>query len=209
MHSLSVRDTLMFGWTTFSKRPWFFITLFVCLMIAYAFLSFVTDPAHQDHGPMAFALFVASVVLGTVLEIMLVNIALKSHSNVEAVTFSDAYVRLPFWSYLGTKVLVALIVVLGLILVIVPGVIAGLALMFATYLIVDKGRTPLEAIKESVRMTKGNRWKLFLFVLALAALNIVGAVLFFVGLMVTVPVTYLAMVHAYRTLDRASEKASA
>jgi uncharacterized membrane protein len=49
-------------------------------------------------------------------------------------------------------------------------------------------------------LTKGNRWKLFQLSLALLLLNILGLLALLVGLFVTIPVSFIAMVHAYRAL---------
>jgi len=90
----------------------------------------------------------------------------------------------------------------------VPGIILALAFIFSSYLIVDKGKGPIEAMKESWRITKGHWWKLFLLVLAIIGLNILGFILLLVGLLVTIPVSMIALSHAYRTFEHgASEMA--
>ena len=72
---------------------------------------------------------------------------------------------------------------------------------FATYLVVDRGAGPIEAIKESWRITKGHKWQLFLLMLTLILLNIAGIIAFVIGVLVTIPVTWLAVTHAYRALS--------
>lgn len=203
---ISVRESLSFGWQTFTKRPWFFIGALGLAMIMYGALSWLTDPNRYASGIMPFLASLASIVLGLVIEMMLINVALKAHDSVETLALSDATVRLPFWPYFAAKFLTGIIVTVGFILLVVPGVIAALMLMFATYLVIDKGLGPIEAIKESARITKGHRWKLLLFVLSVAALNILGALILFVGLFVSIPVSILALVHVYRTLEHAASE---
>ena len=201
--ALSVQESIVFGWRTFVKRPWFFILLIAGMLILYGILSSVTDPENYREGSgfMLFVVSIASAVVGAVLEIFLINLALKAHDSAETLTLADGYATIPFWQYLAVKILTGIIVFVGFILLVVPGIIAALMLMFGNYLVVDKGLGPIAAMKESMRITKGSRWKLLLFVLALAILNIVGALCVLVGLLVTIPVTMLAMVHAYRTLE--------
>lgn len=50
-------------------------------------------------------------------------------------------------------------------------------------------------------MTKGSWLSLFLLGVVLAVINIVGALLLMIGLLVTIPISMLAMVHVYRTLS--------
>jgi uncharacterized membrane protein len=97
----------------------------------------------------------------------------------------------------GATLLQGIIIVVGFILIIVPGIIAALMLCFTQLLVVDRKLGPLEALKESYHMTKGHLLQLFLFMLSLILLNIVGAILLLVGLLVTVPITLLAIAHVY------------
>ena len=71
------------------------------------------------------------------------------------------------------------------------------------YLVMDRGLGVTESLKESRRITYGNRLKLLLLGLALVGINIVGFFLLIVGLLVSIPVSMLAGVHAYRTLSKA------
>lgn len=207
MNTFSVAEAIKFGWNTFAKRPWFFIGIVVAMFVAFGILSSVTDPSKNGAGGVMPSLVtVAAAVLGMLIEMMLINLALKSHDNIDNVQFSDAWGNLPFWKYIGVKILAAIIVIIGLVLLIVPGIIAVLMFLFSNYLVVDKGLGPIEALKESMRITKGHKWQLLLLVLAVAGLNILGALVFLVGLLVSVPVSMLAMVHVYRTLEhKASE----
>lgn len=206
MNTFSIGESVKFGWETFKKRPWFFMGVSLCVFVVYSILSAVTDEKVHDTSAAQLLVSIAAGVIGIFVEMMLVNIALKSHDSVETVAFSDAWAKKPFWSYLGVKILNGIVVVVGLILLIVPGVIAALTLLFGNYLVVDKGLGPIQAMKESARITKGHRWQLFGFVLVLVGLNILGLLALFVGLLVTIPVTILAMAHVYRTLEhKASE----
>ena len=204
MSTLSVRESIRFGWGTFKKRPWFFIGIVVLVVIISSVLTSIAN-AYQT-GAFSFLLVLAVLAANILIEMGLVSFALKAHDDAEEVSFQDLWHPMSFWKYVGMKFLVTLVVLIGLILLINPGIIAALALLFATYLVIDRGLGPIEAMKESLRITKGNRWKLFLLVLAIVLINIVGVLALVVGLLVSVPVSLLAVVHAYRTLEhRASE----
>ena len=82
----------------------------------------------------------------------------------------------------------------------VPGIIIAMGLAFVPYLVVERGLGPIDAIKESWRITKGHKWQLFLLVLALLGINLLGLLALVVGIFVAIPVTMIAFVHAYRTL---------
>ena len=77
----------------------------------------------------------------------------------------------------------------------------GRYIQFYKFLIVDKGDIgPIESLKESWKMTKGYAWNLFLFLILIALLNILGVILFGVGLFVTIPISLLSYAILYRKL---------
>lgn len=106
-----------------------------------------------------------------------------------------------FWQYLATSILVGLIVLGGLLLLIVPGIIWLLKYQFAMPLVVDKKLDITEAIRTSGEMTKGHKGWLFGLAIVLMLVNIVGALLLLVGLLVTVPLTAMTYIYVYRQLS--------
>jgi uncharacterized membrane protein len=62
-------------------------------------------------------------------------------------------------------------------------------------------------MKESKRITHGYKWPLLGFIFVLALVNLLGALALGVGLLVSVPVSTLALVHAYRTLGGQANRA--
>ncbi|MEK7155646.1 MAG: DUF975 family protein [Patescibacteria group bacterium] len=207
MEKLSVGACIRAGWEIFKKRPLIIIGAFVIAMAISGIASSLLDPGEGAPVTAATTLMsIASAIIGIFVELGLVTFAIRAHDNVETAKIADLWNPSVFLRYLGAQILVGLTVVVGLILVIVPGVIAALGLMFASYLVIDKGRGPLEAYKESWHMTKGHKMELFLLVLAVIGLNILGLLALVVGLLVTIPVSMLAMVHAYRTLAGTSSE---
>ena len=87
-----------------------------------------------------------------------------------------------YWNTIGAYLLCGLIITIGYILLIVPGVIFTCKLAFVPYLIVDKKKGGLEAIGESWRMTKGYSLDIFLMGLLAIPIVMVGLLLFMVGI---------------------------
>lgn len=219
MHSLHVGKVLRFGWDTFKERPWFFIGMVVAVVLLSGIVSSLApDPVTNAFD---FLLAIAVVILNILIEMGLVAFALKANDAVKEAQFKDLWHPQPFWKYVGVKILAGVIaagpilVALGLIALggvwvtigivflipaIVWAVLAALALIFATYLVIDRDRGPIEAAQESAHITKGHRGQLFLLALSLIGINILGALALLVGLVVTVPVSLIAIAHAYRTL---------
>ncbi|MEK9161077.1 MAG: hypothetical protein AAB440_03545 [Patescibacteria group bacterium] len=211
---LSIKECFSFGWTTFKKRPWIFVKAGLALALVSVVFNIMSSAIQfgfeSTTSPLAIILFLVafgllslvSIYISIVLNNMgVTQFYLRAHESVETLTVKDLWAPRPFWKYVLTSILVALAFLIGIILLIVPGIVAMLVFGMSLYLVMDRGMEPVLALKESARITKGNRWRLFGLYLAILGLNIVGVLLLVVGLLVTVPVTMLAAVHAYKILS--------
>ena len=204
----SIKSALNFGWETFKRRPWFFVgatlVIFLLYIVAGALtvtIDYALTGDTENHSGVGSIL---DWLIGTLISMGVVAFYLKAHDNPEQVTLSALWHPHPYWSYLAATVLVELVIVLGLLLLIVPGIIFGLMFMFTSFIVIDRALGPIDAMKESKRITSGYRWRLLGFILLLALINLAGVIALVVGLLVTVPVTSIAFANAYRVLsDRA------
>jgi uncharacterized membrane protein len=98
------------------------------------------------------------------------------------------------------SLLSGIIVFVGLVLCVIPGIIAAFLLSFTTYFVVDKSMSATEAIRASYEFTSKRIGQLLLFFLAMFAALFVGACLCGVGLLVAIPVVIIAQAYTYRSL---------
>jgi hypothetical protein len=68
-------------------------------------------------------------------------------------------------SVLGAVLLYFLVVLVGFLLLVIPGIIWAIKYMYAPLVVVDQGLPAAEALGESGRITAGYKWKLFLMAL--------------------------------------------
>ncbi|MEX0935236.1 MAG: hypothetical protein WDZ70_02840 [Candidatus Paceibacterota bacterium] len=102
--------------------------------------------------------------------------------------------------YVGLQILVAVIVFLGLFLFIFPAFIFWITFSFASFAFVHRGGGILESMVDSKNITKGHKWNLLLIFIFLIILNMAGAALFGVGLILTVPFSHLMVALLYTKL---------
>lgn len=74
-----------------------------------------------------------------------------------------------FWRFIGLGILSALVVLAGIILLIIPGLLAIFFLIFSSYLMIDKDLGVVDSMKASYKLVKRN-WKI---VLALVLLQFI------------------------------------
>lgn len=99
-----------------------------------------------------------------------------------------------FINFLVTYLLSIVFILVGLILLILPGIYMGIALVPMTTIIVMEKHFGLKNIKRSLNLIKGHFWDVSLFMLGLAMLNIVGLLCLGVGLFVTIPMTTMMII---------------
>ena len=221
----SPSSALRFGWETFKKRPWLFVGAFVLVGLAQVVvesLSRAVDaPFGGAEGDYAFLGALISLACNTLISMGVTAFGLAAHDNPETAELSALWHPHPFWKYLGLTVLFSLIIVavfllgfslvtalgrdaglvVGVPLLVVLAVILSLMLLFSGFLVIDRGLGPIQALKESHRITQGYKWTLFVLCLLLVLVNLAGLLALVVGIFVSAPVSLLALTHAYRVLS--------
>lgn len=112
---------------------------------------------------------------------------LKFQRSVEFSRFFRSFDR--FTPLLLLHLLIGVIVALGLLLLIIPGIYFSISYMFAYFFVWFYGVDPTEAIRMSRKMVSGNFTQMLFLWLMLAALNLAGALAFGVGLLITLPLS--------------------
>lgn len=199
--SFSIKDALTYGYKTFIKNWKFLVIVFAIVYVAGLLPSLMVKWSSTNYTPLiallSILLFVFQLILG--IGVIVISLKIIDHKKPELSDLVYHYsVLLPY--FLGALLYVAVIVV-GIVLLIVPGIIWGIKYQYTTYLIIDKKMTPLEAFKKSGKITEGNKWNLFLLGLSFAAIYLMGEILFHVGLVLALPIISLAGVHVYRKLS--------
>ncbi len=207
----TVGSAVRFGWETFKKRPWFFVGASVVIFVAYMIIGGISSGIDAAVGatPEDPSLIggVVNFALSTFIGMGVIAFYLAAHDNPDTVELSALWHPQPFWKFLGASILVGLAIGIGFVLLIVPGIIATLFFMFTTFIVIDRGLGPIEAMKESMRIGKGHRWTLLGLIVLLCSSSSRGALALFVGLLVAMPVTTLAFAHAYRVLSSRADAA--
>ena len=184
------------AWETFKRRPW--------LVLGMSFVYGIS----RNWVPSGPAL-----VLGLLLLLLTGPIRggydmamLRLARGDDSVSFDDLFAGFSkFRRLFLTWCLYLLAVVGGTFLLIVPGIIFGVALWPAFLLVMEDELSPVEALEKAWALTLGHKTELFILSLATFVGLIVGVLTFGVGLLVTFPLTQLAWVHAYHEMRLPSE----
>ncbi|HEY6021129.1 MAG TPA: hypothetical protein VIY48_14845 [Candidatus Paceibacterota bacterium] len=111
------------------------------------------------------------------------------------ISFSEG--QTPSFGAMGMAGVGALIVIA--LLTIVAAVYVGLRYSMSRLEVLD-GAGIVDSLRKSAIITHGVKWKLLGFLIVLGLLNILGAIVFLVGLLVTIPISMIAVSHVYTKL---------
>lgn len=101
---------------------------------------------------------------------------------------------------LVTNLIAGICILAGTLVLVVPGVVIGLGLMFVMHVVVDKNIGYIEALKASWSITRGYKVELLLLSILCSLVCLLGAVCLVVGVFVAMPVAFGAVAVAYNRL---------
>ena len=191
------------GW----RQMWkYFLELFLIGIIG--FIIGIPSWIFESEGDVSAALTVFGV-LGFFYGILIVNptdygvsFAYLKAARSDKLEIRDMFEAFHnYWNAVLANILVGAIVIIGLFLLVIPGIIFACKLAFTPYLVVDQKMAVIEAVKESWRMTNGHAWTVFLIGLLAIPISIAGLLCLVVGIIpafMWIAATFASLYHAVR-----------
>ena len=90
-----------------------------------------------------------------------------------------------YWNAVIAGVVMMIIIVIGFLMLIVPGIIFACRLAFVPYLIIDEKMEAMEALKASWAMTKGHGWTIFGMAMLAVLIVIAGLIVLIFGVIIS------------------------
>jgi uncharacterized membrane protein len=186
IREVKVGDYFKAGWELFKKYPAGFVGYFIIVIITTLLLQLVPVIGYLAGFALASPLNAGFFVVSAKL--------LKNQTP----EFTDFFSGLKFFLQLALLGLVSSILIcIGLVLLIAPGIYLIVSYLFALMFIVDRGLDFWPAMETSRRSVQTRWFKIFLLFLLLLLLNLGGLLLLGVGLLVSVPLTHCIITVAY------------
>ncbi|MHB8066810.1 MAG: hypothetical protein ACYDIC_02805 [Desulfobaccales bacterium] len=174
------------GWELFKQNPGGFIGFTVIFFIIQAILA---------HLPRVGGLISLAITAPLGAGFYVVSAKLRQRRTPE---FQDFFTGFQFFVPLMLlSVVSSLLIILGFILLIIPGVFLMVCYLFPSMLIIDRRLDFWPAMELSRRTVQGQWFGFFIFVLLIILVNLGGALLLGIGLLVSLPVSACAVAAAY------------
>ncbi len=202
MHTIfSIKEAVLFGWEKTKAHNAVLFQALLTLFGLYIFHLIISKVLIGTiTGVLAGVLVsVATLVFETGLLLISLHIARGKEVSYREIippakTVLDVFLA---------SVLTSVLVFAGLILLIVPGIYFAVRFSIVSLSILD-GAGIMEAFEKSTKLTDGHKWPLLGFLALILVANTIGALLFMVGLFVTVPVSLIAYAYVYNKLKHAA-----
>ena len=194
----SVGGVYSHAWSILKADFW---TLLLIGFVAWLLGGVVASALSRPEGGQSLASFLYQLLIGTPIAFGAAYAWLRAVRGIKP-EVTDLFV--PFQRHYVSAVvaglLVELVLIVGFILLVVPGIILAVRLSFVPFLVVDEGLGPTEALFESWRRTSGYGWTIFGAGLLAILIVIVGFILFIVGSIPATMLAYLALASLYAAI---------
>lgn len=198
----SKEQAIKFGWERMKDNIGFFIVYLLTIFVIEGFFSFFATSFTESLPSLSLLFNLGSWIVSIVSSIFIIKIGLRLYDNVKIgpldfLSFSSSL----FFKFLLGYILYSVLIIIGFILLIVPGIYLAIKYQYVQYLIIDKNMDVFEAFKESGKMTDGHKWNLLLLVLLFVGICILGVMALGIGLLISIPIVIVAQAYVYKKLS--------
>lgn len=218
----SVGEAVSWAWNKFSKNVTTILVPTLVFGVVYAVLqtviqtitsafSTVDSTSYGDGYAASISLGLGGIVvsiIGAVVTVIVAAVVQSAYiggmldiANGQPVQIGSFFTPRNVVNVIIASVLSSIIVGIGVLLCIVPGVIATILLLFTTAVVVDRNVSGVEGLRTSFAIAKANFGPTALTWLTTIGVGILGVLACLVGLVVAYPMIALITVYAYRKLS--------
>jgi uncharacterized membrane protein len=214
LKTIPITDALWEGWKKTIDNFWVVTNtvLLWSLIVLVVKLGSVRLEDYFDAGRVEFSttvdavLFIFGLIFDSAVIAVIMRFFLQIFRGESVGTLSMFKPIGNFYTFFIVYTALNISVASGLFLIIVPAFYVVLTYSFSTYFVLDRGLGVRESFVKSREICHGYRMELFKYGLLIIGINLLGAALFMVGLIITIPVTLLSIVYIYEHLIARSEE---
>ena len=184
-YQINISNWIHSGWDIFKKDVGAFIAFAVIGGICYVLINFM---------PLAGLLVMYPFIAGFII----VSLMLFRNQTTEFKNFLWGFRH--FIPLLVFTIVSTVFILIGLFLLIVPGIYLSIAYLFAPYIIVEKNIDFWPAMEISRKKVNKHFFGIFGFAVVILFINAVGCLPLFLGLLITVPLTTCMVTAAYKDI---------
>lgn len=194
---LSVNSLFSRAWAIFREHLGFVLAVFLIYALLTGGVNYFSDDLLGGLGSLIGIIIAGPVTAGAYA----VALGLVRGEQPEIGEVFAGFRE--FGRALGVYILQSLAIVVGMILLIIPGIYIAVALAPAMYLVLNDSLGVTDTLRKAYAMTEGYRWQIFIVGLALILVNILGLIALIVGIIFTGAFSLLVGAVLFDELDKA------
>jgi hypothetical protein len=202
--TISIRQAFKIAAPILKKRFGLFTAVLLTIFGAWVALEIVVISGQRFGILLWAAAHVAFLIFAAGVEVGFLQICLALCDGRKP-TFADAFTQLTLGpKFLAGQMLYLLMIVIGLLLLVVPGIYLGVRYALFGFCLATGETNIMRSFQHSSILSTGSEICLLWVFVFLLVLNVLGASLLGLGLFITVPLSVLMMTTVYRQLSTRS-----
>ena len=181
----SISEVAGTSWKFTKSQIWVLAGMFLAYCVVTGILNLITSSSYVLN-------LLVQLIIGSLFTLGFIRNMFQTMDGEE-----------PQFSAYGQEanILYSIIVCIGIVLLIIPGIYLAIRLQFFQQYIVSEERcSAIDALKKSWELTQGQAMPLFLLALVQIGLTLLGLILLVVGLFVAIPLIVMMQCYVFRQL---------
>ncbi|MDR1200199.1 MAG: glycerophosphoryl diester phosphodiesterase membrane domain-containing protein [Tannerellaceae bacterium] len=196
----TISEVLSASWAALKSQIWILVGLFIGYVILYLVFTMLLAPAM---GSVAISIIINLIlcVISLIFTLGYIKNLFQALDGEEPQFSAYGQQARKIGTYFVAGLISGILILIGTLLLIIPGVYIALRLQFYVALIVEEDAGIIESLQKSWDMTKDQVLPLLLLALVMLGICIAGFILLGVGIFVAYPLIMLMQCCVYRKLN--------
>ena len=194
-------DIFKAAWKGLKSQFWLLVGLIIGFTIIYSLLIIFTIPEKGESiGVSGIVISILGLLLYGLFTMGYLKNCMQTLDGEEPQFSAYGQVSRKIIGFLIICIIFSVIVSLGTMLLIIPGIYLFLRLQFCFISMVDENTGVIESLKRSWTITKGYSLQIFVLFLITMLIYFIGYIALFIGIFIAIPLITLMYVYTYRKL---------
>ena len=190
----SISEVAGTSWKFTKSQIWVLAGMFLAYCVVTGILNLITSSSYVLN-------LLVQLIIGSLFTLGFIRNMFQTMDGEEPQFSAYGQEGRKFLQYLVANILYSIIVCIGIVLLIIPGIYLAIRLQFFQQYIVSEERcSAIDALKKSWELTQGQAMPLFLLALVQIGLTLLGLILLVVGLFVAIPLIVMMQCYVFRQL---------
>ncbi|MDH6313520.1 putative membrane protein [Parabacteroides sp. PFB2-10] len=197
--TFTISEVFSTSWKCLKQNIWILVGLLVGYMIIAGILNMFMTPTELTIGTVVVSLI--SIILQLIFQLGYIKNLFQALDGIEPQFSAYGQQASKILNAFVASLIAGVAMLIGLVLFIIPGFYIGIRLSFFSCFIVEENAGPIEALKKSWELTKGQVLPLFVLLLVMIGIILIGVILLGIGVLVAAPLVALMSCYVFRKLN--------